>query len=361
MIDHVTDLNRSMLYRIGKSIVFPEFVQNFTPMTEKEASDLDLRLFADPLNRRFPIGSAEDTWLSTVYFEKQAAELDPDDRNAIAGRLLTALNVWELKGQFQKKAETKPRKPITVIRCGDHDVVINELADLQKLAEDILDHAEKYPFDTRSMTACQLMNLADKFTNLVGDAFQTGLRERLAGMQEAPLSIGLREGLQKAACDMKAPKTNVLKTIQSRQDTYVHEGFEQFIEKTAELLKEVTSGPTIVESETLQKVAGELDNLDRLAGLHRRGYSSAFMTPENSFNGMTSKQAARLRHFMCRLPNGKIVLMNKTAGKEDSLQDFLKEALSVSDTTGNLYRDLSGLSTADADAFYAAFPELFEV
>ena len=46
----------------------PDYVSNYTPLEEKDASTLPDEVFADPGKRLFPLDSPANTWLSGMYY-----------------------------------------------------------------------------------------------------------------------------------------------------------------------------------------------------------------------------------------------------------------------------------------------------
>lgn len=70
----ITDDNlRATLYNICKKGEAPEYVTEASPLTKEAAASLPDALFADRVNRRYPIDSKANTWLSACYFAKTAS------------------------------------------------------------------------------------------------------------------------------------------------------------------------------------------------------------------------------------------------------------------------------------------------
>lgn len=67
IIDSTTDTSLAQLHRIGQQYRVPDYVSKAVAITEKTASSLPREVFALPMQRRYPIDTAANTWLSAAY------------------------------------------------------------------------------------------------------------------------------------------------------------------------------------------------------------------------------------------------------------------------------------------------------
>lgn len=73
-MDITSDVLHSTMYKVCKAAGAPKYVIDSVPMDKEAADKLPDALFADRVNRRYPIDSKASTWLSAAYFAKTAEE-----------------------------------------------------------------------------------------------------------------------------------------------------------------------------------------------------------------------------------------------------------------------------------------------
>lgn len=75
-MDASHDNSKITLRKIAEATNMPEYVKNGHILSKEAAADTNPRLFADPINRRYPINDKANTWLSAAYFAKTAEAKD---------------------------------------------------------------------------------------------------------------------------------------------------------------------------------------------------------------------------------------------------------------------------------------------
>lgn len=95
-MDSTTDNSFRTLWGICKTAGTPDYVVNGTLVGEKEAEALPDALFADSVNRRFPINDRANTWASAGYFAKTAADMGYSDimHEAVLGSIKRAAAIY---------------------------------------------------------------------------------------------------------------------------------------------------------------------------------------------------------------------------------------------------------------------------
>ena len=73
-MDITDDTLHSTMMRVCRDGRAPDYVLDSRPMDKEAAAKLPDALFADRVNRRYPIDSKADTWLSAAYFAKTAQD-----------------------------------------------------------------------------------------------------------------------------------------------------------------------------------------------------------------------------------------------------------------------------------------------
>jgi hypothetical protein len=316
MIDHTRDKNLMDLHYLNKVFTIPAFVKEASiaigDLTAEPSHNIR---FADTRRKLYPTDTKADTWLSVVYFNKHASEYDAKEREQVSRRLIEAVKFWQLEDTFKpnptqlssKEAAATPA-PFTVKFCkGDEvldEVPVYDHADMQKLASELLQQRHMFPYETRSSVAQQLLDLNAQMGALTTD--QQDLLEKTAGQYRTTVH-DLAQGL-----------------IQ-RDDLYRRKGL-MHTDELQGLLKEAVASAehAIVQQELMQKIAGVLDDYDRFANLHARGYSPSFSAPEDMFGGITRSGAKTLVHGVINL-DGELVPKTKLAKYASQLRTLLED------------------------------------
>lgn len=294
MKDHIRDGNHTELYSLRNVYLIPEFVKEAEILEPAEIRALPAAVFADPVRRLYPVHTAADTWLSTVFFHKHAAEYRPEERNAVSSRLLDAIELWDLKSSFQRLSEEKEASdPVMVLDAEAHglseSVVMQTPEDFCKVAEHLCANRHQYPYAVRRAMARSLV--AD-------EKLVETLPEKTA--DELHKTAGLHTA-------------EVLKTvtgIATRFDLYRRLNLSPEIREAGLIMvKEAMDGHDgMLNCDSMDKIAGILDEMDRLADLQSRGYSymNGRPAPENICpTGSITKYAVhKVKGKAIRLRNG---------------------------------------------------------
>jgi hypothetical protein len=298
-MDHTKDKNKSELYKIHTKLgEFPDFVKNASISEEEDVKFLPSTAFASPLQRLYPIHTKEDTWLSAAYFEKSASK-DPQTQKALED----ACEFWNIEmPTFPEEKEASGDIEIEY-KLGEgpsQSVFVSNDKQLMKVAEDVLNSSDRYPWDTRRDVARQVLKAAPTINATFKAPMKTML-EKVSGygvgdLDSAVRAVTYREARIRDSHPELGEKLLVLKGL-------VKEGS-----------KDGLLSPSLTE-----KVARSLDLIDRLSDLHGN-YSGEVQPPENlfritpsemeTFNNQSIKLAsdvyvsrgdldkAKIRHFL---------------------------------------------------------------
>ena len=99
--DVLNDNSHAVLYKIAQDMEFklPKYVEQGIPLEKDAAAATSDALFADDVNRKFPLTDKANTWLSGAYFAKTAADsYDPPEYRRIAGRIIKAAEIYGISG-----------------------------------------------------------------------------------------------------------------------------------------------------------------------------------------------------------------------------------------------------------------------
>jgi hypothetical protein len=261
-MDHISDKNNSMLYKLAKSVELPEFVADHEQMTEKEASSLSRDCFADRVKKQYPIHTEADTWLSVAYYSKYASARDTE----IEEKLKKAVSFWgiedsmvnlknELVGDIEKKATdyTNSRIAISYVYDGEakSSTSVGDIDELQKVATDLVKNATKYPYEMRKSVSRQVISAEKRL--------------------EGALTKESKDILYKTAGYATSNKENILDVLNTKK--YEHGEHSKLASKLDDayvLIEKVAGDVEFVEPVLIDKVASMLDKIDRFVGLHHR-------------------------------------------------------------------------------------------
>ena len=95
-MDSTTDNSFRTLWSIVKTAGAPDYVRNGLLVDSEDAKSLSDMMFADSVNRRFPITDKANTWASAGYFSKTAGDLgySKSYKDVVAGRIKSAAEVY---------------------------------------------------------------------------------------------------------------------------------------------------------------------------------------------------------------------------------------------------------------------------
>jgi len=105
-VDHLNDTSQQVLHGLGKQFLddkLPTFVKT---NADDGVSGLPASAFADPVSRAFPVHTKSATFLSSLYFQGQAANDETWSRafprEKVAERLSSASQFWGLSDQISQ-------------------------------------------------------------------------------------------------------------------------------------------------------------------------------------------------------------------------------------------------------------------
>lgn len=309
MHDQYNDKSLAVLKRLSTIIELPGFVKQASVVDEKELNSLPRSAFGDPAHRKFPLASKKDTYLSALYFRKNASEYEDEEYRAFVKKNIDdALNIWGLPHTFIKKAEQSMSKKAGItevikIRNMDGEDIdswtLNSPRDFEKAAIQLFENKNMFSFDQRKDIARQLIGSELK--------------------KEASLSDEIDTYLDKAAGFGMCTKVQMIDAIRDRARLY-KEKDSRFMEVLAEYAESLEDEE--LDCSHLEKTAAILDFLDKHTGVNK--YPD-LLSPEESLFIYTEKIAKEIKEGFVTLQNGSNI--EKTAIQEDTLNDFFDNFL----------------------------------
>ena len=303
MHDQYNDKSLVVLKKLSTIIELPEFVKEASVVDEKKVHNLPRSAFGDPANRKFPIDSKKDAYLSALYFRKHASEYeDKEYADTVKKNIDDALDLWNIPHTFVKKSTMSKKASITDtvhirdIAGDDIDTwQLNSPRDFEKAAIQLFENKNMFSFEQRKDIARQLNKSALK--------------------KEASLSDDIDTYLDKAAGFGMCTKLQLIDAIRDRARLY-KSADERFMERLADFAESLED--VDLNCDHLDKTAAMLDFLDKQTGVAER-YSD-LPSPEESIFLYTEKTAAEIKKSVVKLQNGSV--LDKQAIEEPKLDDF---------------------------------------
>jgi hypothetical protein len=332
MYDQFDDRNQKLLHSFNKVVELPEFVKTAAVAEYDEISALPTNCFADGVNRKYPVHTKKDTYLSRLYFTKNAGLYkDASLKATVKDNIKKAADFWGLDKEYIVKEQTeKMAYHMPIVDYSGNEIdrwVLQSPRDFEKAAIQIFENKDLFTYPQRRKLAREM------------------LKTPLA--KEAKLSEEVSEYLEKAAGYGMSTKEQVLTALMDRASIYRRKDpeFSEKIAEVAEIVMEKDVTPSL-----LNKVANVMDACDKELGCNRFYKTASLATPEEALFDFTEKRMEMIKLAFVTLQNGKNVELEKIA--EDKLNSFFEEYMGeVPD--GDMEEKLAivkSLPAPDADA-----------
>jgi len=308
MHDQYDDKSLVTLKKLSTILEFPGFVKEASIIDEKEVHNLPRSSYGDTVNRKFPLTSKKDVYLSALYFRKNASEYKDKEIAATVKRNIdNALSIWNIPHTFAKKIPNMPKKASTHdsvhIRNNSGEEIdtweLNSPRDFEKAAIQLFEHKNLFSFEQRKDIARQLLKSDLK--------------------KEAALDDNLDNYLDKAAGFGMCTKLQLINTIRDRARMYKAADY-RFTDMLAEFAESLED--EALDCSHLEKTASVLDFLDKHTGIDK--YKD-LESPEECLFIYTEKIAQEIKDSFIKLQNGSNI--EKKAIEEESLDVFFDNFL----------------------------------
>ena len=274
-MDIIHDGPHAVLIQINDKYGLPEYVKKAEDVFTQESADkLPDRLFADPVNRRYPISSKADTWLSAAYFAK-TAEYDgynPALKDFIGQTIKEAASFYGIKDDVESIMDKIMNPPKEKTAADDDQnygypegrmYPMFDETGVKLAGEYFEENRNAYPLEMRRTIARNIMR---KAAELVVDIPDVVRREAGVGMPRIDfMSIQL---VDRAG---RAPN-----------------------EKLAEAMLELNRGLLAAKMSelipVLEKTAETVAEFDKITGLDQK-YGTTVLSPADFLFDISTKQA----------------------------------------------------------------------
>lgn len=343
-MDILEDTSHLTLYKIAKSVGLPDYVKKAEVETTEDVEGHSDGLFADSYNRRFPIDSKANTWLSAAYFAKTAEDESyvPEVRAAVEDAIKRAADAYGIRKDVDDAMERLSQSVPVVKRASDDESNYGWPSERKypmfdergvKLANEYFEeNAYSYPPGMRHFIARRIMSKSAEYGILPSDTVRM---ESGQGMQFRD-HIGAQLVDRARACEEKSAEA--AKSLSRAAGQLMSLPPAHFVDQAA-------------------KFAELLERVDEAFGFDDM-YRVRFEPPAQVFFGMSVKKAHDIaedtvvlggRAFsVTKLAELPIEVFTCTLG--DGFGDRVKSAEGID--VGKLSDELHSMPTPDKRALY---------
>ena len=321
-MDITQDNLHATLYHVCKDGA-PEYVTNSRILTKEAAAGIPDALFADRTNRRYPIDTKANTWLSAAYFAKTAEQDNYSTRTMrdyVESVIKLAADKHGIRKDVDEAFEKYSAKPVEK-RAADDESNYGWPSERKypmfdergvKLACSYFDeNAFNYPPAMRKEIAKRILTKCAEYGVRPSDRVRT----------EAGQGFQMREYVAAQLADR-------IKACGNR-------GNLKLASAMADVMHALLTRPMKAYVGDIEKVAGIVDGFDRLAGFDNE-YGTRFHSPAEIFHGRSVKEASDMLDDSVRLGSD-VFSITKLAGLPF---DLFTSALG--DDFGDMIRGCSG-------------------
>ena len=324
MFDVVSDVNRAGFFKIAKMVELPDFVKEAELTTVEDINGLRSAAFADSTNRKFPIHTAADTWLSWAYFCKHGQKsYGESEMSKIASKITEAAALWKVqlpRFYFEKLAAEAVK--IKYVYRGQEKAAteVHSVEELEKIAQDLLTNRARYPYEMRRDAARQVLSAVTCFD------FQ--------------FPINTERSLQKMAAYGAGTLDETLKVLQVRKIAVKDKVLSDKLAEAQDIVKEAAA-QGLLRPDLLDKMASFVDAIDRLSDMHVK-YNHGLQSPEEGLFSITVKDMDDLHKHGIKLSDG--TLISDKEAKSSKIRQLLENLTGqkiAADTVVGMLKELN--------------------
>lgn len=271
--DVLNDSSHSVLYKIAESIDFklPKYVEAGVPLEKKAAAHVVDRLFADDVNRRYPLTDKANTWLSGAYFAKTAgAAYSPAEYQRIAKRIIKAAEVYGITNDVIDIMSKTTANTLSQVKQAAHNEAVK--------AESCYGEPETHGFPMFSRE--QVKKACDYF-NDNAYAYDWRRRANIAKnimKKVAEYKLTAPETLRKEA-GVGFPRRDFLaENLLTRESELDRRGLHKMAGDMRRTIKIVLEAPAEEIMDKLESIREMVSGMDELSGIDA-DYGKRFLPP----------------------------------------------------------------------------------
>jgi hypothetical protein len=320
-VDYCADTNHQRLHKLSRLMKLPDFVETAPTIEQSDVAALPPEVFADPVNRKFPLHTKAATWLAQAYFSHDRHLYPTPQANVVQDKIDKAAQYWGIEGftkQARGEVETFMSEVPPDLKETDYALIIEQdgrkvpmlpihtAENVKAAAATLYNMRSKCPYEWRLIGSRKILHKAAELSV----EFENGLGEYLTK------AAGLGSVFPEYAAEHLAHRMMMIPD--SQKETKV---------ATAKLAKAVSNMPGLPGAQQLVKLAAIVDRIDREQGFTKYYDEAGLETPEEIFFALTQEKAASIRNSYLMLTTGSTVpfeaLHNAPLAKIASTMGFL--------------------------------------
>ena len=279
----------------------PDYVKEAAVTDPEQVAKLPNTVFADPVNRKFPLHTKAAAWLAQTYFTESRHLYPTADVVTVQGKITKAAQYWQIEEHVKEAKEALESKQAAAspdLPDGEFALVvkheeqtyrllpIHSAQNVEKAAAELYRDRSKYPYAWRKTAARKILH---KIAALGVTGLPEGIHEYLT------MASSVGSAIPAQAAEKLAHRVLMLPTKDKALKT-----------KAAKLTKTIAKMNGIPLASEMEKLAQIVDRLDREHGFHHY-YDQGVETPEEIFFALTQKKAATFRNSYIQLTTGTVI------------------------------------------------------
>ena len=276
------------IHRLTSLHTVPEFVKRASH--ERLCGDpetVPAHLYADPVEKLYPAHTPEATWMSSLFFFDKRAEFSPETADKYEAALLKAATYFgiaaevealrtKIAGDVGNDESRLPDEAFAIVweyenGHKERNWPLRNSREVKFAAAHFATHRDKFEFSDRHKIAERILDAAVKFGAAVD-----------GGTHALELAAG------RGACSARDAAAAVDQRATMLRST--HPEYSAELRKTAEVIRQCPDQAR--GRDQLVKMAGYIDEADRIGGLNKMYGDGGLERPEEIFFRITEKVAS---------------------------------------------------------------------
>lgn len=295
--DSLNDNSHATLYKIAEEIgnAIPEYVMDGVPLTKEASAGTSDSLFADEVNRRYPVTDKANTWLSSAYFAKTAGNAySIDEYKRVAKRLMKAAQAYGISKDCEDVMLTLTMKAAEAAKAeGERNF---------KYAESCYGEPETHGFP---MFTKEQVKLACSYFTDNAYSYDWRRREKIAKnilRKAAEYGITPSETVRKEA-GAGFPRVDFLaENLLTRESELMRRGLGKMASDMRKTIKVVLEASPEELLEQLDQLREMISGMDELSGIDSE-YGRRFLPPAEFLHDVSDEDAKAFKDDTVSLGN----------------------------------------------------------
>lgn len=313
----------SILHKLQQNGVNPpKYV--LTKTAHEKSEDLPRTSYAYPEEKKFPIHTKADTWLSAAYFSQKQANLPKNAKDRIKGMIHKGADLWNIPEDKLKEMDLI-LAPALEKQAEDDENKVHNKDEFQSYCKTALDRFSNMDLSQRKHISEQLLKTSEE--------------------QEWALEPEVQKQLEQSACQgygLRDKVTNYLYNVKTRLPKKASE-LHHIVDTC---LREVDQQASFPDQDILYKTAALTDIvLQNQSGPIQNG-----QLPEREIFNISRTEANRARNALVQLPGNHVMWKHAIDNSRDALAaDLYAMTGKELSTTDEIIQEMQNLTPVVSD------------